>query len=162
MGVWERYSGVRVIGDVHGHSEALRALLQAAKRLDLFVVQLGDLVDHGPDSVETLRLALEIYGRQTGIFLRGNHDDRLRRALRGDPIKLGAVSHRTLDAVTRTCDCDTFIPRILAMLEASPWWLRINNYLLVHGAFHPAMLTAESPQEVFPQRAANKCRVLAL
>ncbi|KAK5637019.1 hypothetical protein RRF57_012731 [Xylaria bambusicola] len=66
------------IGDVHGHSEALMALLKKAEfrpRLDT-VIFTGDMVNKGPDSDGVVRLAMQIgaYG------VRGNHEDRVLRA----------------------------------------------------------------------------------
>ncbi|QDT69825.1 Serine/threonine-protein phosphatase 1 [Planctomycetes bacterium MalM25] len=72
------------IGDIHGCSAALRALLDAAELSDGDrIVTLGDYVDRGPDScgvIETL-LALEAAGRL--IPLLGNHEEMLLGALRG-------------------------------------------------------------------------------
>ena len=67
----EGYS-VWVIGDVHGHSDALENLLSEidpnpGDRL----VFLGDLIDRGPDS----RMVIRIARNRTGTFvLRGNHE----------------------------------------------------------------------------------------
>ena len=41
---------LRIVGDVHGD---LRAF-EAAVSTDRFIIQLGDLSDHGPDSAWTL------------------------------------------------------------------------------------------------------------
>ena len=147
---------------MHGDAIAFRTALEEAHARNLFVVQLGDLVDRGPDSAGALRLALDLCDRGTGLFLRGNHDDKLRRALRGNPVKIGVELKRTHDAIKTAPDHDMLIPRALEALEGALWWLHIGGYLLVHGAFHPAMLTALNPQAVFPRRTADKCRWLAL
>src|ERR1019366_7742185 len=89
----------RIVGDVHGEAESFKAALDGARAHDLFVVQLGDLVDRGPDSVGALRLPLDLRERGAGLFLRANHDDKLRRALRGNLVKIGAELRRTLDAL---------------------------------------------------------------
>ena len=159
---WRKFAGIRVIGDVHGEAKSFEALLDEARANGLFVVQLGDLVDRGPDSVGALRLALDLLKRGAGLFLRGNHDDKLRRALRGNAVKIGLEVRRTLDALTASSDRDTLIPRVRTALEAAPFWLRAGNRLFVHGACHPAMLTATSPQAITPRRTADKCRWLAL
>jgi hypothetical protein len=51
---------------------------------------------------------------------------------------------------------------VLEPLEGALWWLHIGDYLLVHGAFHPAMLMVPNPEAVSPRRTADKCRWLAL
>jgi hypothetical protein len=159
---WQNFVGVRVIGDVHGEAERFRAFVEEARARDLFVVQIGDLVDRGPDSVGALRLALELREQGTGLFLRANHDDKLRRALRGNPVRIGAELQRTLAALAAASDHETLIPRVREALETAPWWLRIGNHLLLHGAFHPAMLTAPGPEAITPRRVADKCRWLAI
>ena len=158
----EDFAGARIIGDVHGEAESFRAAVDEARARDWFVVQIGDLVDRGPDSVGALRLALELRERGTGLFLRANHDDKLRRALRANPVRIGAELRRTLDAFEAAADHDVLIPRVREALEAAPWWLRMGNHLLVRGAFHPAMLTAPGPEAISPRRVADKCRWLAV
>jgi hypothetical protein len=86
---WQRFAGIRVIGDVHGNAKPFAQLIAEARSRNLFVVQLGDLVDRGSDSVGALRLAFDLIDRGDGLFLRSNHDDKLRRALIGNPVRVG-------------------------------------------------------------------------
>jgi hypothetical protein len=159
---WQNFQGIRIIGDVHGEAGTFGAALEEARARHLFVVQLGDLVDRGPDSVGALRLALDLRDGGAGLFLRANHDDKLRRALRGNSVRIGVELRRTLDALAAAPDHAALIPRVREALEAAPWWLRVGNHVLVHGAFHPAMLTAAGPDAVSPRRVADKCRWLAI
>ena len=46
---------VRVVGDVHGDATGFAY----AMATDRFIVQLGDLPDHGPDSAGTLRMMFD-------------------------------------------------------------------------------------------------------
>jgi len=57
-----------VISDIHGNFEALRAVTEA-ERFDR-VLCLGDIVDYGPQPVETVRWVRE----HVDAFVRGNHD----------------------------------------------------------------------------------------
>ena len=77
------FAGLRVVGDVHGEVEAFDAAIEGAKALDLFIIQLGDLVDYGPDSPGVLRRAFTMLDERRGVFLLGNHEHKLRRALIG-------------------------------------------------------------------------------
>ncbi|BCB76640.1 hypothetical protein GCM10022251_50850 [Phytohabitans flavus] len=73
---------VVLIGDVGGHPDQLRAALTEAgahdDRLpdDLVVVQVGDLVDRGPDSAGVLALVASFLERQPDqwVQLAGNHE----------------------------------------------------------------------------------------
>ncbi len=155
------FQGTRVIGDVHGDIAAFAAAVDDARARRLFVVQLGDLVDRGPDSAATLRLGLDLMERGEGICLRGNHDDHLYRALKGNPVRLGEDAARSLAQVKDASD--HLDERFLAAYPAMPWWLRLGEaWLCVHGAFHPAMLEVPDPKAVTPRRQADKCRWLAL
>ncbi len=63
------------IGDIHGYSAALRAVLDAiAPRAIDTIVTLGDYVDRGPDSRGVLDRIIELAGRCQLIPLLGNHD----------------------------------------------------------------------------------------
>ena len=63
------------IGDIHGCSQAIRALIDAIEPTgDDLLVFLGDYVDRGPDSRGTIDYLLEIEASYRAIFLRGNHE----------------------------------------------------------------------------------------
>lgn len=67
-----------VIGDVHGCSDALAALLRAiAPEADDEVIVLGDYVDRGPDSRGAMDQLLELSRRCRLVPLLGNHDKML-------------------------------------------------------------------------------------
>ena len=73
-----------VIGDIHGCSKALRALIETIEpRGDDRLIFLGDYVDRGPDSKGVLDQLLEIEQRHDAVFLLGNHEIMFRGALRG-------------------------------------------------------------------------------
>ena len=73
---------IRVVGDVHGDAKAFAY----AVATDRFVVQLGDLVDYGPDSATVLELMFRLIDEGRGLFLIGNHDFKLARALAGQHV----------------------------------------------------------------------------
>ncbi len=132
---------VRVVGDVHGDARAFAMAVQT----DRFVVQLGDVVDYGPDSAETLRIALRMTEQGRGAFVLGNHDLKLRRALAGRDVRVGpelAATLAQLDPELRA--------RAAAALDRAPIWLRQRQLgggerMFVHGAFHTDMLRADPP-----------------
>ena len=91
--------GLRVVGDVHGDARAFAA----AAATDLFVLQLGDLIDNGPDSAASLRIMFELIDQGRGLFLLGNHDLKLARALSGRVVRAEEPLARTLDQWMATC-----------------------------------------------------------
>jgi len=63
------------IGDIHGHTGALNALLdEVCPTSSDELVFLGDYVDKGPDVAGTLELLSTLSQEHDWIFLRGNHD----------------------------------------------------------------------------------------
>lgn len=127
---------LRVVGDVHGDIAGFRA----AAATEAFVVQLGDLVDHGPDSAAVLRLMFGLIDAGRGMFLMGNHDFKLARALLGQKVARGPELERTiaqLDAGLKA--------RVVAEVARAPAWVLMGDRLFVHGGFHTAMLSEPAP-----------------
>ncbi len=133
--------GLRIVGDVHGD---IRAFAFAADT-DRFVVQLGDLIDAGPDSAGALRLMFRLIDEGRGLFLVGNHDRKLGRALRGERVRGGPQLETTmagLDAELRA--------RALAEVERAPAWIVHAHRFFVHAAFHTGMLANMPPDPLGP------------
>ena len=127
---------LRVVGDVHGDLRAFRA----AAATDRFLIQLGDLNDHGPDSAGVIRLMLEILAEKRGLFILGNHDRKLGRALSGLGVRMDGPLQATLEQI----DGDLG-PRALEAITNAPAWVIQGNRAFVHGGFHPAMLDEAPP-----------------
>ena len=132
--------GVRVVGDVHGDARGFAA----AAETDLFVVQLGDLTDYGPDSAGALRLMFRLIDEGRGLFVVGNHDLKLARAIRGEAVRVDGQLAATLDQLDAGLRA-----RAAAEIARAPAWLqRVNGSgreVFVHGGFHTAMLDSEPP-----------------
>jgi protein phosphatase len=127
--------GLRVVGDVHGDAKAFAH----AAETDRFVIQLGDLVDDGPDTPGALNIMFRLIDEGRGLFIMGNHDFKLARALQGAGVR-GTSLSRTLEELgpeTRA--------RALTEILRAPFWLRVQNSLFVHGGFYAGMLHEASP-----------------
>ena len=73
------------IGDVHGCSLALEALLAAiGPRPDDVIVTLGDYVNRGPDSRGVIDRLIELERQCTLVPILGNHDQMFLAALAGE------------------------------------------------------------------------------
>lgn len=71
------------IGDVHGYTGALEALLDEIRPCSSDkLIFLGDYVDKGPDVAGTLDLVSKLSQDHDWIFLRGNHDQMMLDAYR--------------------------------------------------------------------------------
>jgi serine/threonine protein phosphatase 1 len=72
------------IGDIHGHAEALAALVRLIHlRPEDTLVTLGDYVDRGPDSKGVLNQRIELAGRCHLVPLKGNHEEMMLGAREG-------------------------------------------------------------------------------
>jgi protein phosphatase len=126
---------LRVVGDVHGDSKAFAR----AAETDRFIIQLGDMVDDGPDTPGTLSIMFRLLEEGRGLFLLGNHEFKLARAIRGDKVS-GPTVARTLAELTPPLK-----ERIFAECLKAPAWISTENLFFVHGGFHPAMRVVPAP-----------------
>ncbi len=132
---------LRIVGDVHGDQRAFAF----AADTDRFVIQLGDLIDSGPDSAGALRLMFRLLDEGRGLFLVGNHDRKLGRALRGERVRGGPLLDATLAAMD-----GPLRDRALAELTRAPAWIAQGNRFFVHAAFHTGMLSHPPPDPLGP------------
>ncbi|WP_338150927.1 metallophosphoesterase [Neoroseomonas soli] len=148
------FQGLRVVGDVHGDTRGFAAAAAGAEAAGLFLVQLGDLTDNGPDSPAVLRTMFALLDAGRGLFLLGNHEHKLRRALMGDAVRIdGAGLGRTLDQIAAAPDAEALRARAIAEIARAPAWLRFGRLFCVHAAFHDGMLEHPSPPDAGATRA---------
>lgn len=143
------FAGLRVVGDVHGEAEAFDAALEGAAAERLYLLQLGDLTDYGPDSPGVLRQMFATLDAGRGRFLLGNHDHKLRRALLGQK-RLRVVADglgRTLQQLEAAPDGAALAERMVREVAAAPAWLRLGLRFFVHAGWHPRMLHAPPPPD---------------
>lgn len=139
-----------VIGDVHGCSRELDALLGrlAVTREDR-VVFVGDLVAKGPNT----RLVLEIVRRIGAEVTLGNHEKRLldardaRRAGRPLP-RMDPTHERALDELTE---------EDWAQLDAMPLWLDVDAGMrVVHAGIVPGVaMRDQDPRHLITLRSIS-------
>ena len=142
------FLGLRVVGDVHGEAAAFSHAVAGAAAARLFLLQLGDLTDHGPDSPGVLRQIIALREAGAGRFLLGNHDHKLRRALLGQQVTVQEDGlGRTLAQLGAAADGAALSHRIIAEIAAAPAWLRLRRWLFVHAGFHQRMLEQNSPPD---------------
>ena len=159
---------VYAIGDVHGRLDLLIPLLAhirddiAARSIaDNHVVLLGDLVDRGPYSAETLEYVVSgLPGFATFHTLMGNHEEAMLRAL--DPLEdrsqnlwLKFGGYETLasygvpvsllgDEIPSIETLRRYIPeRHHQFLDSLPDAIRFGDYVLVHAGVRPGVALDE-------------------
>lgn len=169
-------SGVRVnhdrldlIGDIHGCSAELDALLARlgwscqdgrwSHPDDRLLIFVGDLADRGPDSVGVLERVASLVEQEKALLVLGNHDDKLLRWLQGRNVKLQhgmettAAEFEALPPLQRT----TLTHRVIDLLEHAPLWALCDpeprsqrpipeRIAVAHACWKPSLLGA-SPQK---------------
>ena len=157
---WER-GPFDVIGDVHGCSEELVELLRRLGYRDQRggdgappapghpegrkAVFVGDLVDRGPDTPGVLRLAQAMVRAGTALCIRGNHDDKLLRALRGHPVKVAHGLERSLQQLARVPEMKASAVEFLASLP-SHYVLDGGALVVTHAGIKSSMQGRDSPR----------------
>lgn len=158
---------VFAVGDIHGRSDLLAALIdQAAREPKLrdrrAIVFLGDLVDRGPDSLGAIDLAMAAKARagaDEAVALMGNHEAMMRLALdpttpRDDAIDaldtwIANGGDRTLAEFVKTDEApenldallgiarDALPVRVRSWLESLQASWRSGELLFVHAGVNP-------------------------
>jgi len=119
-----------VIGDVHGCFETLQALLERVNYdpVQDRLWQVGDLVNRGPRSLDTIRWAMAQGERLSSVL--GNHDLAILAAARGvRPL-------RKTDTLAPILEGED-LPEIISWLRTRPLFLREGNLAMVHGGILP-------------------------
>jgi protein phosphatase len=142
---------LRVVGDVHGDASAFAY----AADTDRFLVQLGDLVDYGPDSAGALRIMFRLIDRGQGLFLLGNHDLKMARLLLGQNVRANAQLLATVQQLD-----EPLRARVVAEAERAPLWLRSGHRLFVHAGFHTDMLQGPAPPALIGRALGISARAL--
>ena len=125
------------ISDIHGCKKSFEALLDriAFSKGDLLYL-LGDYVDRGPDSKGVIDLIWELQrdGYQLEC-LRGNHEELVLRAASGNftflEKWLKTDGKDTMDSFG-VSQCADIPQEYIRWMDALPYYLEVDNYLLVH------------------------------
>lgn len=108
-----------IIGDIHGCSKALQALLECVKPEEGKdrLVFLGDLFDRGPDSYQVFQIMQSLAERwgEGFILLLGNHEDYLLQP------RLTKKQRRIWEQVGRQTTVSSFEKSGARMEDSIPW-----------------------------------------
>ena len=130
-----------VIGDIHGCSHAIDALIRAiAPGPDDTLITLGDMIDRGPDSRGVVDLLIDVSSRCRFVPILGNHDEMLLDALH-DPRALAMWTScggaATLDSYGGTLDG---IPEAHRdFLRSCLDWYATDGHFYTHACYSEAL-----------------------
>jgi serine/threonine protein phosphatase 1 len=143
------------IGDIHGCSDALAALLGAVQPGPAdTVVPLGDLIDRGPNSRRVLDELIALAKRCRLIPLLGDHEEMLLNAF-GDTVGLEkwlrCGGTETLHSYGRASDAlpiwlaDSIPQPHQAFMHGCRPYYETATHLFVHGGFVPELPMEQQP-----------------
>ncbi len=136
------------IGDIHGCSAALDALLEAIRPTpEDTIVTLGDYVNRGPDSRGVIDRLIELTRRCRLIPILGNHDQMLLEARSGlHPttwIGMGGIA--TLDSYGPGRDIRLIPETHFQFLESCRDFYETDTHIFVHANYFPDLAMNEQP-----------------
>ncbi len=145
------YAAVRtiIVGDVHGCIDEFRELLRLVeyRRGRDRLVQLGDLIDRGPDPVGCVRFA-----REQGVeALLGNHEEKALRWLRHEAQRGALRNPMRSPPPERIAEWQALSEDDVRWLRDAPLMLRLGergDWLAVHGGLLPGIPLAAQPPDV--------------
>lgn len=145
------------IGDIHGCSRALAALIDAIQpEPEDLIVALGDHIDRGSDSRGVLEQLIDLQARCRLIPLLGNHEQILLEALEGNPALPGWTEQRfrmwlefggtaTLDSYGPGRRLDLIPDRHIAFLASCRDFYETDTHIFVHANYYPFLPMAAQP-----------------
>ncbi len=137
-----------VIGDVHGHYDALQVLLEGvAPGDDDEIYFLGDLIDRGPKSAEVV----DFVYKNNYQCLRGNHEEMLLDVFGEEEIYQEMLAPWLYNGGhTTVLSYDKKIPlEHIRWMRNLPNYLDLGDYWLVHAGLNPKKIISEQTSEEF-------------
>lgn len=145
-----------IIGDVHGCAAELRALLSllgwreseaggwshpAGRR----AVFLGDLVDRGPATLDTLRIVRGMAESGVALCVPGNHDDKLARWLAGRNVEVRHGLAESIASLEPAGDAERAAIRTFIEGLVSHYVLDGGRLVVVHAGLREGLHGRNSP-----------------
>lgn len=127
------------IGDIHGCSTALKALLEAiVPTSEDTIISLGDVVDRGDDSKSAIEMLMGLREQCNFVLIQGNHEDMMLEVVRKTQtpqewLKHGGVS--TLDSYGFAGDLSVIPKEHIRFLESGILFHETEEHFFVHGNY---------------------------
>jgi len=132
------------IGDIHGCSTALRALINEIKPVpDDLIIVLGDFIDCGPDSNEVIKQLIALSRQCRLVCLLGNHEEMLLNALESkSELKywFNFGGRQTLESYSASRpDLEAIPPGHVAFIRGCRDYFETETHIFVHANYDPEL-----------------------
>ena len=137
-----QFSGILVVGDVHGNIEAFTNAVNYATEQNLYIVSLGDLPDYGLHSKEVINLAKTLYDEKRISIILGNHERKIHKwAIQSSEghvrITIKPSIQVTIDSFG---DDKVAINNFMTLYSDMVNIIKYKNVYFTHGALHKDIL----------------------
>jgi hypothetical protein len=144
-----------IIGDIHGHADALRRLLHELgyeKGADCWrhpqrkVVFLGDFVDRGPEIKQVLEIARPMVESGQALAVMGNHEFNAVAFHKVHPTPTeGFLRERSYKNIRQYAQTvaqlkDFELDEYTSWFQTLPMWLELDGLRIVHACWDPASM----------------------
>jgi hypothetical protein len=138
-----KFSGILVVGDVHGNIEAFTNAVNHATKQNLYIVSLGDLVDYGSNSKEVVDLAKSLYDQKRISIVLGNHERKFQKwVIQNSEGHVRITIKEPIQASIDSFNHDKVsLNSFLTLYSDMTNVMKYKNVYFTHGALHKALLT---------------------
>lgn len=150
-------SGIRFFGDVHGCYSEFASLVEDAWAKKLHLHSLGDIINKGPDSASSMKLACDLADAGWFDLTPGNHCEKFTRWVLREGVKLkeGGLGSTVLQLARRP-DGQKISDRYFELVRRSKLWTRYGKLYIVHGSLLPSMLGGDGPSLAAASRTSHE------
>jgi hypothetical protein len=151
-----------IIGDLHGHADALTALLHKLdyredtgvwRHPDRQAIFVGDFIDRGPRQLEAVRIVRSMVEAGTAMAVMGNHEFNAIAWHTPDPEHRGEFlrphNEKNQDQhaafLEETTDEPELRKSVLGWFLTLPLWLDLPGLRVVHACWHPKYMAHLEP-----------------
>ena len=150
------FSGITVVGDVHGDVPALLEAVSWAKSRNHFIWFLGDIVDYGPNPLDAMNIVHHLVMSGSAGMIIGNHERKIAKWIqqREDGAKyrlrMSEGNKVTAQALGNLSSVEqmAWIGRFRSVIARSSLIAGIENITLTHAAIHPDYWTSGRSNEI--------------
>lgn len=152
----QQTNGYDIIGDIHGHADALKALLQsmdyretggAWRHPERTAVFVGDFIDRGPKQIETVDIVRRMIDAGSARAVMGNHEFNAIAWFLEDPENPGRHLRPHTDKNFK--QHERFLAEVIGTplhrelvdwFMSLPLWLELDGIRIVHACWHDPLI----------------------
>lgn len=143
----KNYKKITIVGDVHGQYESLLSVIDWSKKMNSFLIFLGDIIDYGPKSIECLEEIYNLLIRNQTVLILGNHERKLFRWLEKNKnqkskLFLSESNKQTINKINSLSENERklWTNKFKTTVQLSKTHLIFDNLILVHAAYDKEMM----------------------